>query len=88
MRLIDADKLKDEFIGEQELWHYTGIRAWIDSAPTVDAVHVVRCKNCIHYTNCEIEFVGQFGDNSYCCCGEREVAPVRPLDAVVEKGTK
>ena len=38
MRLIDADKLKGEFIGEQELWHYTGIRACIDSAPTVDAV--------------------------------------------------
>ena len=50
MRLIDADKLKDEFIAEQELWHYTGIRAWIDSAPTVDAVenaHKKRAKKLV-----------------------------------------
>ena len=31
----------------------------------LDAVEVVRCKSCIHHTNCEIEFTGQFGDNSY-----------------------
>ena len=51
MRLIDADKLKEEFTreGKPELWHYTGIGAWIDSAPTIDAVEVVRCKDCIYF---------------------------------------
>jgi hypothetical protein len=39
MRLIDADKLD---------WWYKGrpIRRVIDEAPTVDAVPVVRCKEC------------------------------------------
>ncbi len=39
MRLIDADKLD---------WWYKGrnIRHVIDDAPTVDAVPVVRCKDC------------------------------------------
>lgn len=41
MRLIDADKLD---------WWYKGrnIRRVIDDAPTVDAVQVVRCKDCKH----------------------------------------
>ena len=51
MRLIDADALKAEFTGNfgRELWHYTGIWATIDVAPTIDAVPVVRCKDCKHY---------------------------------------
>ena len=42
MRLIDADKLD---------WWYKGrnIRRVIDEAPTIDAVPVVRCKDCKHY---------------------------------------
>ena len=42
MRLIDADKLD---------WWYKGrpIRRVIDEAPTVDAVPVVRCKDCKHW---------------------------------------
>ena len=43
MRLIDADKLD---------WWYKGrpIRRVIDEAPTVDAVPVVRCKDCIWFS--------------------------------------
>ena len=42
MRLINATTLKAEFTGNfQELWHYTGIWAMIDVAPTVEAVPVV-----------------------------------------------
>lgn len=56
MRLIDAKKLrdaiiqmttdhrKDDFGGQ--LLHYTGVIAEIDSAQTVDAEPVVRCKDC------------------------------------------
>jgi hypothetical protein len=40
--LIDANTLKAEFTGNfHEMWHYTGIMAMIDVAPTVDAVEVV-----------------------------------------------
>ncbi len=35
MRLIDADALLNEFTDERELWHWTGIRACIQAAPTV-----------------------------------------------------
>ena len=35
MRLIDADLLRAEFTGNfREMWHYTGIWAMIDCAPT------------------------------------------------------
>lgn len=42
MRLIDADKLD---------WWYKGrnIRRVIDDAPTVDAVIVTRCKDCVYW---------------------------------------
>lgn len=53
MRLIDADTLKAEFTGNfNELWHYTGVRAVIDNAPTIDAVPVVRCKECLNSYKC------------------------------------
>jgi NADH pyrophosphatase NudC (nudix superfamily) len=42
VRLIDANALKAEFTGNfHEMWHYTGIRAMIDVAPTVETVVVV-----------------------------------------------
>lgn len=48
-RLIDADALKakanaDPDSGEGFVWVQD-----IDEAPTVDAVPVVRCKNCLYY---------------------------------------
>ena len=55
-RLIYADELLQEFEIETvihrhgELWHITGIKAFIENAPTVDAVEVVRCKDCKHYS--------------------------------------
>jgi hypothetical protein len=47
MRLIDADKLD---------WWYKGrpIRRVIDEAPTIDAVPVVRCKDCKWYKEGEL----------------------------------
>ena len=49
-RYIDADALKkrvSELIVPD--WTRTLIRSWLDSEPTVDAVQVVRCKECIEY---------------------------------------
>ena len=49
-RYIDADALKkrvSELIVPD--WTRTLIRSWLDSEPTVDAVPVVRCKECIEY---------------------------------------
>ena len=52
MRLIDADELKRSFnklcdrFGED--FHISAIETEIDAAQTVDAVEVVRCKDCKH----------------------------------------
>lgn len=52
MRLIDADKLKTSFDMPKEYDEFAYhvslpiIKATIDDAPTVDAVPVVRCKDC------------------------------------------
>ena len=46
-RYIDADALKkrvSELIVPD--WTRTLIRSWLDSEPTVDAVPVVRCREC------------------------------------------
>ena len=47
-RYIDADALKkrvSELIVPD--WTRTLIRSWLDSEPTVDAVPVVRCRDCL-----------------------------------------
>lgn len=56
MRLIDADKLKVHH-GVNVGANYGGLRAVvfkkdIDNAPTIDAVEVVRCRDCIHWFFC------------------------------------
>ena len=58
MRLIDADALLERLkfkraISERGL--YRGLEsamAQVNKAPTVDAVEVVRCKDCKHYVRC------------------------------------
>ena len=44
MRLIDADALKDRFSLTGPVG--VSVRRVIDKAPTIDAVPVVRCKDC------------------------------------------
>lgn len=47
MRLIDADKLRTiRSIQSGDFNSIETIQKWIDDAPTVDAVEVVRCKDC------------------------------------------
>lgn len=72
-RLIDADKLKDII---SDTW----VLDRIDEQPTVDAVEVVRCKDCkwCHAGYCEkADDIILFGfpqhewENFYCAWGER-----------------
>ena len=46
MRLIDADALLDRI---PNLYERREVSRWVDKAKTVDAVEVVRCKDCIRY---------------------------------------
>lgn len=82
MRLIDADVLTmllhddidgldEEFPNDKQVKPYMcGVRmalSFIDTAPTVDAAPVVRCKDCFLYGECEA--AKWYGDNGYCSCG-------------------
>ena len=46
----------------------------IKTAPTVDAVPVVRCEKCVLHGNCVTEdaFVLSGIENPFCCVGKRE----------------
>ena len=72
MRLIDAGNAKASLD-----WTLIGDAAdaacrVIDNVPTVDAVEVVRCKDCKHrYSDSWCEYVDD-DDNFYCARGERK----------------
>lgn len=92
MRLIDADMCPTlfdaEFSGTKSLilngeTHldnlaegFTEAHNVIRSMPTIDAVPVVRCKDCIHYGDvgdCEVHpYDGRFNVNYFCADGEKK----------------
>ena len=81
MKLIDADALKERLKeycidgDEQAMQWYDimGIDEAIDNAPTIDAVPVVRCKDCIYYDNlCRCDLLGIPMERlNFCSYGER-----------------
>lgn len=59
-RLIDANAMRDDWMenGENEYVYDTNaVLDSIDSQPTVDAVEVVRCKDCKYYCQDKINGV-------------------------------
>ena len=96
MRLIDADRLNKPIYAEEDNITGSGLSydeicgyndgidiAWnkIDQAPTIDAVPVVRCKDCIRRYDtdeCPICFLieGKYyeytNENGFCDRGERK----------------
>ena len=79
MRLIDADALRD--LMEQVCWDIVEMRAvqkTIDEQPTIDAVPVVRCKDCQWKEEeqpgmvyCPATVGGWVDDDWFCKGGER-----------------
>ena len=75
MRLIDADALMEKY-------HKTSVWvSWleINSAPIIDAVPVVRCKDCIWYAEketgegwCSEVMARPMPHNGFCSYGEKE----------------
>lgn len=49
MRLIDVDKLKGKAFADPDDGEHFVYCQDIDEAPTVDAVPVIRCRDCIFY---------------------------------------
>ena len=86
MRLVDANKLKADFIGKR--YGVQAIEYVIDQQPTVDAVEVVRCKDCIYYgkhtnyikgkfcirhSHLGDDFVFHCGEDDFCSSAERKM---------------
>ena len=81
--LRNARKLMDydEAYGELYPFRINAVEvAAIKAAPAVDAVEVVRCKDCVYWTRVNKHtgkcpfLIGEHqyaGDNHYCSCGER-----------------
>ena len=87
MRLIDADELNIDFYDEYETEDDAFVCRYvseyqIDSAPTIDAVRIVRCEECKHKRQChkaveltthEITSVTiAYRPIEFCSYGERE----------------
>ena len=87
MRLIDADKLKKALgitsedcnkcdWGSYEScgrgYDFEDACVAIDNAVPVDAVPVIRCKDCLHNRACEIQYHAQAGDLFFCGAAERK----------------
>ena len=80
MRLIDADKLKQHYAyWESSKYDYMQEEKKlfddiVDQQPTVDAVEVVRCKDCKYYAGegmyCACDIIVHY-DHFYCYWGER-----------------
>lgn len=75
MRLVDADKARECFGGDG----VTGavMQRMFDSLPTIDAVPVVRCRECKYHKPIDYctkhKQTGWFDDN-FCSYGERREA--------------
>ena len=83
MRMIDADALQNILLPittalEHEYGSLggavSGCMKHIDNAPTVDAVPVVRCRECVLHGDCVTEnaFLLVGIENPFCCVGKRK----------------
>ena len=75
MRLVDADNARECFGGDG----VTGavMQRMFDSLPTIDAVPVVRCRECIHRDGTPGQpniLCGQMHDDDFCSYGQRKEA--------------
>ena len=82
MRLIDLDsEYIQETLYRRAFKTRQDIDDWLNSAPTVDTVPVVRCKDCKHYEihkpkvleNCERKgYIIPMKPDDFCSYGERK----------------
>lgn len=85
MRLIDADRLLNHAIAfftgcRTSILQFSYVSGMIINAPTVDAVPVVRCKDCAYAQRAKINKKGyricpashmEITDDDFCSYGER-----------------
>ena len=88
MRLIDAD-VADKWMRQNNSFIDAAI---LKAIPTIDAVPVVRCRECAHYKICDEwesgnrmlceihhhSYLDHDGDNHFCSWGQRKIETVLP----------
>lgn len=74
MRLVDADRLLKMMSHWKPYMDMDNVREAIKKMPTIDAVPVVRCKDCISRGVCLTEDTFRIAriENPYCCGGKRK----------------
>lgn len=76
MRLIDADRIMYNIKnGDNGLYDYA-IRCVINEMPTIDAVEIVRCKDCKHRDGTHGQpniLCHKMHDDDFCSYGEKKL---------------
>ena len=105
MRLIDADQASSiENLDQYSdlaavLGDVQTVRDILADAPTIDAVPVVRCRECAHYKICDEwengkrmlceihhhSYLDHDGDNHFCSWGQRKIETVLPKSDAKEE---
>ena len=95
MRLIDADALKEYFktirkyhVGKYSEWYLADV---LEQQPTVDAVPVIRCKDCKWYYMGGATCMFWDGANSMCgddYCSRAEREEEHSLEEMKAQGTE
>ena len=79
--LIDKEKVIELLTDEMENWHFIVDKIFLEGCideiskmPPVDAVPVVRCKDCSNHGKCMFEdvFLTAGKSDGYCCVGGRK----------------
>lgn len=79
--MTERDKISQIDISSKPYKHGNSMRAGIrkalrciEQAPTIDAVPVVRCKDCVLTGKCLVEEMFQLAgiDDQFCCVGKRK----------------
>lgn len=81
-KLVDVDKVAEaiDWLNEYDFILWNEIMKCIDKVPEVDAVEVIRCKDCKYYyvydrhnfCDLDIEMIRDFDPNYYCASAERK----------------
>lgn len=75
MRLIDADKLREEWLyggANERIYDTNDFLNSIDEQPSVDAVAVVRCKDCKNWEHGDCYRQELTKPDDFCSYGERK----------------
>lgn len=82
MRLVDADKLElDAEWDDLCEWYTSYSQFQINAAPTIDAVEVVRCRDCVAHgcLSCPM-FKFNMNDDFFCAFGRKEEGECNAVD--------